>query len=176
MRLAQITDMESVDNSPKCCAWGDLNFRDAAHFGTNHRNASAHGFPIFRNLPWWGPSRQTPYRQRDATPLAPRRAKPCFSKPRFSREFPHPLRCAPWTRSGSQTAWFPRALSLLMEGLQSCLCRSRSELPWQPGSAQLRGWRFTPLIKGADCPKPLVLKCFFHPPTPLIKGVTTHTP
>ena len=34
----------------------------------------------------------------------PRRAKPCFSKPRFSREFLHPLRCAPRTHSGSKTA------------------------------------------------------------------------
>ena len=33
-----------------------------------------------------------------------RRAKPCFSKPRFSREFLHPLRCAPRTHSGSKTA------------------------------------------------------------------------
>ena len=32
--------------------WGDLNFRDAATSGTNHRNVSAQEFPIFRNFPW----------------------------------------------------------------------------------------------------------------------------
>ena len=32
--------------------WGDLNFRDAATSGTNHRNVSAREFPIFRNFPW----------------------------------------------------------------------------------------------------------------------------
>ena len=32
---------------------------------------------------------------------------------------------------------------------------------------------FTPLISGVDCPKPLVLQCFFDP-TPLIKGVKCH--
>ena len=58
----------------------------------------------------------------------PRSSKPCFSKARFSREFLHPLRCAPRTHSCSKTAWFPKALSLLGEGLQRCLCRSCSEL------------------------------------------------
>ena len=53
---------------------------------------------------------------------------PVFSKPRFSREFLHPLRCAPRTHSGSKTAWFPRALSILGKGLQRCLCRSCSDL------------------------------------------------
>ena len=44
--------------------------------------------------------------------LLTRRAKPCFSKPCFSREFLHPLRCSTRTRSGSKTARFPTPLSL----------------------------------------------------------------
>ena len=43
----------------------------------------------------------------------------------------------------------------------------------------IRGWMFTPLIRGVECPKPLVLQCFLPRPfkireckcTPLIKGV-----
>ena len=31
------------------------------------------------------------------------------------------------------------------------------KMPCQPIPPQLSGWRFTPLIKGVDCPKQLVL-------------------
>ena len=70
----------------------------------------------------------------------PWRAKPCFSKPRFSRKFLHPLRCAPRTHSGSKTAWFPRALSLPGEGLQRCLRRICSELLKQKNRVWKRGF------------------------------------
>ena len=48
--LAQITELESVIDS-FYEGHKDLNFRDVAHSGTHHRNASAHEFPIFRNFP-----------------------------------------------------------------------------------------------------------------------------
>ena len=91
-------------------------------------------------------------RLRDKLPQIQGRPKPCFCKPRFSREFLHPLHCAPRTHSGSKTAWFPRALSLLGEGLQRCLCRSCSELQglnnrvWK---TVLQSWR-----PATEVPKP----------------------
>ena len=60
---------------------------------------------------------------------------------------------------------------VLRRGSVKGVSRRCLEPPWRVRPLRRAPeWRFTPLIKGVDCPDPIVLECFL-PPTPLIKGV-----
>ena len=93
--------------------------------------------------------------------LFPRRAKPCFFKPRFSREFLHPLRCSTRTHSGSKTAWIPRALSL-PSGKYPLGCSSMCWLSWfsGPGCCSCPGFHLG--LGASDC-SPGLAFCFTGP-------------
>ena len=84
---AQITEMERVKNS--LFEGGDLNCRDAAHSGRNHRNASAHEFPIFPKLSivapsWWAKGRR---------PLGPSNCSVTFSSHHYFSKNTTAMQC-----------------------------------------------------------------------------------